>query len=352
MMETKYIIMIGIAICLLILYYFYDDISNIKKSFIPMYQKTMELEAKVLKLESDNKIIVKNDTKNKNIIKNETPTFSISYQSDVVGKNNLSARYTDISETETNNLLKIINPVRERRTDNISHNKTTQLSLAHNKIISDKNNIVTILNSDKHSNSPNNNKSNLTNNNNKSNLLNNNKPNLLNNNKSNLLNNNKSSSQSHLHSKQLSDFDIPFDKTKNIDISEESDTFNVKISDLVKNNSNLQAQKSPTQIAKEYQEILDSLAPQVTDELQTENIQSENPQSENPQSENLFDDELDQDVIRSITESIRYADMPSETILSDINLSCCQFQINQNQNKLNSSLPNKKNTSIKKNIKN
>ena len=34
------------------MYYIYDNVSNVKKSFIPIYQKTMELEARVLKIES------------------------------------------------------------------------------------------------------------------------------------------------------------------------------------------------------------------------------------------------------------------------------------------------------------
>lgn len=51
MINTKYLIIIAAVVCLLILYYFYDEISNVKKLFIPAYQKTMALEAKILELE-------------------------------------------------------------------------------------------------------------------------------------------------------------------------------------------------------------------------------------------------------------------------------------------------------------
>lgn len=323
MIETKYLIMIGIAICLLILYYFYDDISNIKKSFVPIYQKTMELEAKVIKLETD-KIFVKPMPKKK-YIKNESPAFSISYQSDMISKGNLSTRYTDISETEANNLLKIVdsnantrinqstdkkNPVSKHCLQTTpqeirgkpyvtNQNVNKQLSLTHNKTIPD----IGIGKMNENLN-----------------LNDFDQPYCIQN------------RQSHTtkQSNQLSDFDIPFVKSKNNNVSEESDTFNIRMSDLVKNNINIQqTQKSPTQIAKEYQEILDSLPANTTDELQNVNLQTEDP----------FDDEdLDQDVIRSITESIRYADIPSETILSDINISYTKL------NKFDSSSRIKKNT--------
>ncbi len=279
MIEIKYIIMIGIAVCLLVLYYFYDDISNIKKSFVPMYQKTMELEAKVLKLESESKKITNINPKRKKISsKNESPAFSISYQSDMIGKGNLSVRYTDITESEANNLLKIVD-----------QNKIKQLSLPHIKT------------------SPNNN------------------CNQQNNNISNCTGTNIN-----ISAEQLSDFDIPFDKTKN-NHSSEAEIFGVKINDSVKNNNNANnissnnintnnnnpiyqknnQHKLTTSegLVEEYHEILDGLPTGIFEEQTIDQFVNQ-----------FDDDELDQDVIKSITESIRFADIPSETILSDINL--------------------------------
>jgi|SRR5579872_2948739 len=51
MFETKYLIIIGVILCLLVIYYFYDEISNIKRTFLPTYQKTMALEAKLMEYE-------------------------------------------------------------------------------------------------------------------------------------------------------------------------------------------------------------------------------------------------------------------------------------------------------------
>jgi predicted Holliday junction resolvase-like endonuclease len=51
MIDRKYIIAIGLIILLIVIYYFYDDIRNIKKNLIPMYEKTMKLENKIEELE-------------------------------------------------------------------------------------------------------------------------------------------------------------------------------------------------------------------------------------------------------------------------------------------------------------
>src|SRR5579875_100740 len=78
MIDKKYIIAIGLIIFLLVIYYLYDDLRNLKASFIPVYEKTLKLEKKIEELEKktgSNSILEKKN-------KNDTSVFSISYQSD------------------------------------------------------------------------------------------------------------------------------------------------------------------------------------------------------------------------------------------------------------------------------
>lgn len=106
MFKTKYIIIIGIIICILLIYYFYGEISTIKKSLVPTYQKTMALEAKILELEQVKKSLQSNK---KNVGKKiESPVYSISYQSDIVKTGISSMKYADISESEAKKLVQNI----------------------------------------------------------------------------------------------------------------------------------------------------------------------------------------------------------------------------------------------------
>jgi hypothetical protein len=77
MFETKYLIIIGVILCLLVIYYFYDEISNIKRTFLPTYQKTMALEAKLLEYERRYKKTPLLKSKDPH----DAPIMSISYNS-------------------------------------------------------------------------------------------------------------------------------------------------------------------------------------------------------------------------------------------------------------------------------
>ncbi len=83
MIQTKYLIIIGIIICLLIIYYLYCEISNAKKIFTPAYQKTMALEVKIADLEKKNMELLQKKMIHYNK-KNDSPALSITYQSDMV----------------------------------------------------------------------------------------------------------------------------------------------------------------------------------------------------------------------------------------------------------------------------
>lgn len=263
MIETKYLIMIGAVICLLIIYYLYDEISNVKKIVAPVYQKTMELEAKVLELEKKN---LENVTIKPIIQRNDSPALSITYRSDMVKNGNLSVQYADLSEMEANELLK-----------NMEQNKSKSTQ-------------------------PNN---------------------------------------KNLQRRELSDFVTLSDDAKNKKsnsndlFNEETDTFDVKITGLTNKNPlemvNLE-QNDPVFLTNnvrkadtaEYQQILNGL---------TANMR-------NITSEDVFDDELDKDIIRSISESIQYADLSSDTIISDIPII----------NKKKSTIVNKKQIPIKTSV--
>ncbi len=118
MIENKYLLMIGVIICDLILYYFYDEISNVKKTIIPSYQKTMALEAKIIELEKKtNELATRVKVPSKKCARKqiESPVMSITYQSDMINKNNnLSARYTDIPESEVIEIRKKIEKITKK----------------------------------------------------------------------------------------------------------------------------------------------------------------------------------------------------------------------------------------------
>src|ERR1044071_7747859 len=123
MFEYKYWIIIGIfiCICLLALYYFYDEISSNKKIIKTTYQKTMKLESKIMTLESQfqrktsqcpidkNKTNKSNDVKNNLRVKKpiDSPALSITYHSDVLRPTN-SVKYTDINDAEVQEIRKNI----------------------------------------------------------------------------------------------------------------------------------------------------------------------------------------------------------------------------------------------------
>jgi hypothetical protein len=99
MIDRKYIIAIGLIILLIVIYYFYDDIRNIKKNLIPMYEKTMKLENKIEELEK------KFLPDKKSVKNNNTPVFSISYQSEI----NKVPQKHHFTETEAKKIVERIN---------------------------------------------------------------------------------------------------------------------------------------------------------------------------------------------------------------------------------------------------
>lgn len=234
MIQTKYLIIIGAIVCLLILYYFYDEISKVKKIILPAYQKTMALEAKVMVLEKKANEMI--SSKKKLIMqKNDSPALSITYQSDMVKNGNLSVKYADLSDTEAKELVKNINQNKIKQ-----NNNDVQINGTNQQL---------------------------------SNILHQN--NYIQSNDKNKIENNKNHN--------------------NVD----TETINLKMTDILK--------KNPVKMEK-------------TDQLEYQKIFNELSRVPTIHSENVFDEdtELDQDIIRSISESIQYADMPSDSILSDL----------------------------------
>ena len=101
MIGMKYLLIISVVCCIMILYYFYDEISNIKKTIVPIYQKMMSLERKIVDLEKRNG----HDT----IKQVDSPAFEVTYRSDMANDgSNLSAKHANLSESDTYNLLRTL----------------------------------------------------------------------------------------------------------------------------------------------------------------------------------------------------------------------------------------------------
>src|SRR6056297_2891463 len=114
MISNKYLMIICIIVALLVLYYFYDEISNVKKLFLPTYQKTMTLESKTMALEKKiNEIIISGKKSNKL----DSPPMSITYHSDMVKNGNLSVRYSDLSDSEAQKILQQVNIFRSENNE-------------------------------------------------------------------------------------------------------------------------------------------------------------------------------------------------------------------------------------------
>jgi len=277
MIQTKYLIIIGVVVCLLVLYYFYSEISTVKKLFLPTYQKTMELDAKILNLEKKTN---QNISTNKLSHKNNSPAMTISYQSDMVKNGNLSVRYADLSDTAAKELL-----------IDIDQHKNSYQNQNYNHIQSQNRS---------HDQNYNKNRSNDQN-----------------------YNKNRSHDQNLIEKKkcvvqngEFSDF-LPASPIKGRNDlintpmrnkrSEESDTINFRIADLIKKNqdtfSTTNTNLPNNSDHAEYQKILNGL----------------NKSISNIQTDNMFDNDsdIDSDLLHNISESIRYADIPSDTILSD-----------------------------------
>ncbi|AAV50753.1 hypothetical protein [Acanthamoeba castellanii mimivirus] len=119
MIKPIYLIIIGTVICLVILYYFYHEISDSKKLLTSTYQKNMLLESKIFELERKSNVFIekydnlKNVRGQKNSSKIDSPVLSITYHSDMVKNGNLSVKYDEMGNTEVNELLQKINKNRD-----------------------------------------------------------------------------------------------------------------------------------------------------------------------------------------------------------------------------------------------
>ena len=270
MFQKKYLIMIGIIICLLVLYYFYDEISNIKKLFVPAYQKTMSLEAKLIQLEKKTLEMIP-QIKKKSEGKIESPPLSITYNSDRVKNNgNLSLKYSAISDDEASELMKkldlrksrtLFSTFSEPRGSSVpelleDHNKQQQHKILQNAKIMEHNQRA------------------------------------------------EKSPNTQVNIIPEGDFS-DFKSEKNIFTNDnnsafnETDTINFKITELIKPGKDKKHMDNET---VEYEKILNGL----------ETTNKEN------MTGNIFDDDIDSDIIKSITDSIKFADMPSENTLSEI----------------------------------
>jgi len=256
MIESKYLIVIVVIICLLVLYYFYDEISNLKKLFVPTYQKTMALEAKIMEL--DKKTIEINHKRAlPSSRKIDSPALSITYNSDMVKNGNLSVKYADLSESEAKRLL-----------HNINDNKKQPIALPP---------------TNNHNSNP---------------------------------NSNSNGNQMHVprvQSGELSDISVePSHDINKINhngeiYNEETDTINLKLSEIF--------HKDPSEMfglnkqTTNYEQLLNDFSSEAPMPLRDEGT---------PKNMGTMSDELDADIIRSISESIRYGGAPSEDELSDI----------------------------------
>ena len=335
MIETKYLVIIGIIVCLLILYYFYDEISNLKKSFTPIYQKTMALEAKISGIEKlSSKFLTPNianianvpdRNKKANLRKIDSPVFSISYNSDMIKNGNLSVKYTDLSDSDAHELLQNIDKTKlnvknvsfqqqQHKQQQQQHNQqhkqqqrspqcATPCSFPQAKNIAqeqklgqfgqtgyhilseDLSDIYEIFadSVDTHTDSFINNSSR----------------------KLNISTDNAKSTKS--------------TKSTKSGKSEKSDTININIADLIKSKEE----------SMEYQKILEGLSTNISDTQYAPSNASNAPSNAHSNSDtqsnaqsNINSDScflfgnLDKDIIKSISESIQYADLPSDNILS------------------------------------
>lgn len=108
MIPTKYLIVIGIILSLVVIYYFFNEIKNVKKLLTPAYQKTMTLESKIMNLE---------EKMSKKVIRNDSPALSITYQSDMIknATGTASVKYGPLSDSEVQRAFSKIKKHREER---------------------------------------------------------------------------------------------------------------------------------------------------------------------------------------------------------------------------------------------
>lgn len=285
MIKTSYLIMIGAVICLLILYYFYNEISELKKILLPTCQKTMALEAKISDLNKRSLELISKKSKNEinHDTKNESPIMSITYYSDMVKNGNLSVKYADLTETEANLLLKKVN----RQSQSGNYQKTPEPYKLNKNIQSP--------------------------------------------------------------DKNQNPGEIIYSDNNIFESEDKNDTININIKDIINNNQleinenfNKKTMHNDNLSNSECQDILDGLT-------SVSNMKLSSSSSE-----------IDVEIIKSISESIKYADMPSDSLsshtFSEIKLK--PIKINNQSNKNSKNKNNSKNVTGQitntqsKNIKN
>ncbi|QGR53857.1 hypothetical protein [Moumouvirus maliensis] len=260
MIKTSYLIIIGAVICLLIIYYFYSEISELKKLYVPTCQKIMNVEAKISDLDKKSLEYLR---KIKYESKNESPIMSITYHSDMVKKNgNLSIKYDDLSETEANELVKKLNNAKNNNNKYQSNNNKYQL----NKVFDQENSLA----------------------------YENTKP-----------------------KKIIYSDDGVFDS-----VSNNSETVKVNINEII-NNNQLKIGNDDLN-STEYQNIMDGL---------TTSVNAVKQDSES---------EIDEQIIKSISESIKYADIPSDPLSSYSFSEPNKISKNNSQKKISAQKPIKK----------
>lgn len=103
MFDTKILIIIGIVICFLICYYFYDEISSTKRVCAQTHQKLTAVENKAAFIDKENSILMRRVEileKKQNGDDFDSPAMTVSYNSDMVPNGNLSVRYVNISDID------------------------------------------------------------------------------------------------------------------------------------------------------------------------------------------------------------------------------------------------------------
>lgn len=304
MIQTKYYIFIGIIILLIVLYYFYDDISQVKKLFIPTYQKTMALEARLLEIEKRTLELASNKKKLES--KNDSPALSITYQSDMVKNGNLSVKYADLSDTEAKKLLKYMEQNKSKQQELLNQSQVIPSNIQQ---LQHQTHIV---------------------------------PQEIPSRQIQLQPQEIPSHQIQLQPQNSKRTNIPNWHVVNNDIftnneslNEDNDIFNVKIDGLINKNPLEMIDLENKSDTAEYQKILKGLTTSV----------------KNMTPEDTYNDdiELDQDIIKSISESIQFADLPSDNTISDIPI--IKSKNKKNQQKNNKSSKNIKNKTKSKILK-
>lgn len=110
MIESKYMIIIGIIACALLAYYFYGEVTKLKKLVEPVYHKSMSMELRLNELEKKTASIPKRKHNT------NSPAMSITYNSSDFGKNQTSVIYDEnIRESEATRILKNIEGRNKKR---------------------------------------------------------------------------------------------------------------------------------------------------------------------------------------------------------------------------------------------